>query len=140
MTDARDNLRVRSINGSPAVECRRTDDGGVECRYLLPDGSEGHGGAPWQRMPDADIRRQIAMRTPIGAWIAADLVRRLGEAIWRDQWQPRMADALDVEREIVSDWRRARRTPNREQWATLYMIAREQRAQLDRAIDDMALL
>lgn len=83
-------------------------------------------------MTDPDILHLPPPR--LDAAISADIVRRLGEAIWRDQWQPRMADALGIERETVSGWRRARRTPSAEQWMTLAAIAREQQACLGLAI------
>ena len=110
-----DILRLPAVNGGPAVEYRRTDEGGYERRALMWRGHD----PEWEPVETTDIARQIEMRTPFGAWIMAGVTEQIGRALWGEVWHLPMATALGVDKRVVQDIQRGKTTLRRASLDTL---------------------
>lgn len=62
----------------------------------------------------------------------AELLTEIGHALWGEQWQSPMADALHgIKKTTVGDWRRGRMPIPPGVWSELQAIAQRRSAELD---------
>lgn len=129
MTSARATMRLPAIpNMSPAVDYRITYDGDVQRRTA---------GGEWETLTQRDISHAIAVQTRVGSFITGDLIRRVGESLYGDEWIGPMSRALDVPRELVTDWKRCRRVPDAAHLRRLHVIMSHRLPMMIQAADDL---